>query len=116
MEFFSKLFGSQVEQAQPEEVRARMKKNSSTFLLDVRQPEEFQEAHIPGALLIPLSELNMRMKELPRDKEIICICRSGNRSGVAARQLSAAGFQTVNLRGGMIAWSRAGMPVKQGRG
>jgi rhodanese-related sulfurtransferase len=55
------------------------------------------------------------MQELPREREIVCVCRSGNRSSSAARQLSAAGFKAANLRGGMIAWRRAGLPVKKGR-
>jgi rhodanese-related sulfurtransferase len=114
MDFLSRLFGTPIVQAQPEDVQAKIKNNGSAFLLDVRQPEEYQEGHIQGAKLIPLGELSSRMQELPKNKEIICICRSGNRSGVATRQLSAAGFKAVNMRGGMLAWSRAGMQVKKG--
>jgi rhodanese-related sulfurtransferase len=53
---------------------------------------------------------------LPQDREIICVCRSGNRSGAAARQLVAAGYNAFNLRGGMNSWQRAGLPIKRGRG
>jgi len=54
------------------------------------------------------------MKELPKDREIICVCHSGNRSQAATRQLSTAGYQVTNLNGGMIAWVRAGLPIKMG--
>jgi rhodanese-related sulfurtransferase len=65
--------------------------------------------------LIPLGELSLRMKELPRNREIVCVCHSGNRSYTAARQLSAAGYKVSNLRGGMIAWGRAGLPINKGQ-
>jgi rhodanese-related sulfurtransferase len=115
VDILSKLFGTSISQASPEEIQARLKENGRRpFLLDVRQPEEFQEGHISGAKLIPLGQLKQRMSELPQDREIVCICRSGNRSSSATRTLSEAGLQAVNLRGGMLAWKRAGMRVKSG--
>jgi rhodanese-related sulfurtransferase len=84
------------------------------LLLDVRQPEEYREGHIPGATLIPLGDLASRMNDLPKDREIICVCRSGNRSGSATQRLRAAGYNAVNLQGGMISWSRSGYPVATG--
>lgn len=71
--------------------------------------------HINGAKLIPLGELRNRMKELPKDQEIICVCQSGSRSSSAARQLAEAGYQVINLNGGMSSWMRAGLPVKKGK-
>jgi rhodanese-related sulfurtransferase len=90
------------------------KEKAKYFLIDVRQPQEYQQGHISGAKLIPLRQLATRMQELPAGREIVCVCHSGNRSKSAARKLSAAGFKAVNLRGGMIAWMRASLPVKRG--
>jgi rhodanese-related sulfurtransferase len=116
VDLLSQLFGSSLKQVKPDEVQARLTQNGSRpLLLDVRQPEEFQEGHIQGAKLIPLGQLKQRLKDLPRDREIICICRSGNRSGAATRELNSAGYNAVNMQGGMLAWKRAGMPVKKGR-
>lgn len=97
------------------EAKAQIDSNNPPFILDVRQPEEFHAGHIAGAALIPLTEINRRISELPKDREILCVCRSGSRSGVAAQQLIDAGFKAVNLRGGMIAWQSAGYPVKKGK-
>jgi rhodanese-related sulfurtransferase len=113
----AKLFGmSSVLQITPDQVKTRLEGKPKPFLLDVRQPEEYRSEHIPGAHLIPLNELSGRIKELPHDREIICVCYSGNRSGRAASQLQSQGFQVVNLKGGMIHWNRVGFPVKSGMG
>ncbi len=98
-----------------QEAQTRLGARPAPFLLDVRQPDEFRQGHIAGAKLIPLSELSRRINEIPKDREVVCVCRSGSRSGMAARQLTAAGFQAVNLSGGMMAWQRAGYPVKRGQ-
>jgi rhodanese-related sulfurtransferase len=86
------------------------------LLLDVREPPEYADAHLAGSTLIPLGQLSLRLNELPRDRPIVAVCRSGNRSGVAARLLARAGFPPVqNLRGGIIAWARGGLPLQRGR-
>lgn len=115
MDFIRKFLGAPTGGLNPAEAQARMKEKSKLYLLDVRQPEEFRDGHISGAKLIPLGELQQRIKELPKDQEILCICRSGNRSSSATRLLQSAGYQATNLNGGMIAWSRAGLPVKKGK-
>jgi rhodanese-related sulfurtransferase len=56
------------------------------------------------------------MSELPKDREIICVCASGSRSSSAARQLTSSGYNVLNLSGGMGQWQRAGLPVKRGMG
>jgi rhodanese-related sulfurtransferase len=85
---------------------------AGSVLVDVREPEEWRAGHAPGAVHIPLGQLPARMGELPRDGEIVTVCRSGNRSARAADLLRRAGYQRVhNLTGGMIAWSRDGLPV-----
>ena len=62
-------------------------------------------------MLIPLGELEARHGELPRDHPIVCVCRSGSRSAFAAEALVAAGFDAVNLAGGMLAWAGEGLAI-----
>lgn len=91
----------------PTDLKARIAAGENLILLDVRQPEEHAEVHIPNSILIPLGELEERIDELDeyRDKELIVYCRSGNRSGQACMFLDMMGFEnTVNLRGGMLSW------------
>ena len=114
MGLFSKLFGSPIPDIEATQAQTRLRGQPVPFLLDVRQPEEYQAGHIESARLIPLGELAARAAELPHDREVICVCHSGNRSSHATRQLIALGFQASNLRGGMIAWAQAGLPVTRG--
>ena len=97
------------------EARARIDGAAPPFLLDVREPHEYREGHIAGARLIPLGELGRRLNELPQDRDIVVICRSGNRSGTATRQLVQSGYRAINLSGGMNAWQRAGFPTRRGK-
>jgi rhodanese-related sulfurtransferase/rubrerythrin len=77
-------------------------------LLDVRQPEEYAQGHLPGSLLIPVGELHQRLGELDRSRTAIVYCRSGVRSANAAGVLLNAGFGDVrNLSGGILAWQGA---------
>lgn len=86
---------------------------SDTVLLDVRTQEEWDEYHPANALHIPLDQLEARAGELPPDKQIVVICRSGNRSQTGRDILLKAGFQRVtSVRGGLLAWSQAGYPVE----
>lgn len=82
------------------------------LFLDVREQFEWNEGHIPGAVLIPLGELAGRLNELPRDQKILVVCRSGNRSAQGRDILLQAGFEDVtSLAKGMTAWASAGNPV-----
>jgi rhodanese-related sulfurtransferase len=115
MDLFTHLFGqSSTHQLDASQASSRLGLSPRPFLLDVRQPEEYRQGHINSAELIPLGELSQKMKRIPKDCEVICVCHSGNRSSVAASQLAAAGYKVSNLRGGMIGWERAGLPVKKG--
>lgn len=88
---------------------------AGTFILDVRQPEEYSAAHIPGAKLIPLGELNDRITEVPRDENIIVVCRSGNRSATGRDILFNAGYpQVTSMAGGMNEWINSGYKTKIG--
>lgn len=115
MNIFKSLFGSDSSRISAEETQERIRSKQPPLVLDVRQPEEYQSGHIAGAKLIPLEQLTSRLNDLPRDREIVCVCRSGSRSGAATRQLQAAGYTCYNLSGGMIAWQRAGLAVKTGK-
>ncbi|UBV44150.1 rhodanese-like domain-containing protein (plasmid) [Deinococcus taeanensis] len=82
------------------------------FVLDVRTPAEFTEGHVQGARLLPLQELPARLNEVPKDRKIYVICRSGNRSAQASQILADAGRRNVfNVDGGMNAWTAAGLPT-----
>ena len=79
--------------------------NEETTILDVRQPSEYKESHIPGAVLIPLSELSDRLEELNPEKPTLVYCAIGGRSRVAAQMLAGKGFKKViNVAGGIKAW------------
>ncbi len=110
----SRLFGPKVPQMSPDQIQAKLAEKPEPILIDVRQPEEYRSGHISGAKLVPLGNLSKRMKELPPNREIICVCQSGSRSQAAAQQLIAAGYSVVNLKGGMDGWQRAGFPMKKG--
>ncbi len=88
---------------------------NGAFLLDVREPSEWNEAHVAGAVLIPLGELSSRISEIPTDQDVLIICRSGNRSAQARDILRAAGLaRTTSINGGINAWISAGLPVVSG--
>jgi len=116
MNFLKSILGGGVESISAAEVQTALKdKASAPFVLDVRQPDEYQSGHISGAKLIPLGELSARLSEIPQDRTIVCVCRSGARSGMAARQLAGAGYKTLNLSGGMSSWEMNRLPVKKGK-
>lgn len=94
---------------------AYQKYSQGTFLLDVRTQEEWNEYHAPDTTLIPLDELPARLSELPRDKEIVVVCRSGNRSQQGRDILLEAGFtQVTSMAGGVTQWKAAGHPTVSG--
>ena len=100
----------------PADVQRRMAQGEELHLLDVRELHEFRDAHVPGSVLIPLGHLSMKMGDLPTDKPIVVICRSGNRSGAATGMLKRAGFpQVQNMKGGIIAWARSGGALKRSK-
>ncbi|WP_034335397.1 rhodanese-like domain-containing protein [Deinococcus misasensis] len=83
-----------------------------SFILDVRTPEEYNEGHVKGSILLPLNELSNRLHELPHEGDIYVVCRSGNRSRQASELLVQEGFQNVyNVEGGMQAWQAAGFQI-----
>lgn len=95
----------------PNELNERFSRGACQ-LIDVREPVEHAEMHIPGARLIPLGELQRRVSEISRDLPVVIHCRSGKRGEAALATLKALGFtEVVNLAGGILAWRDAGMAV-----
>ena len=89
-----------------EELKRRLDRHDNVFILDVRNPEEYQICRIPGSTLIPLPELPRRFQELDRNRELIVHCKSGMRSLKATQFLRQQGFSNVkNLKGGILAWA-----------
>lgn len=85
-------------------------------LIDVREQWEYLQERAPGATLIPLSQFVQRYGEIPRDREVLLICHSGQRSFRAAMFLRRQGYEQVgNVSGGMEAWAMAGLPVERGK-
>jgi rhodanese-related sulfurtransferase len=88
---------------------------SRPVLLDVREMNEFTEVRAPGALLIPTSSFAARIHELPDDRPLLVICRTGVRSAAVTGFLARSGRDDVtNVAGGMEAWEQAGLPIRRG--
>jgi len=84
---------------------------AEVYLLDVREDDEWAAGHAPEAVHIPVGTLNERAAEIPQDRDIYVICRSGARSAYAAQALVGAGWQAVNVADGMTGWAVAGRPM-----
>lgn len=90
--------------------------HKNAFVLDVREPDEFKLGHLLNAQLIPLGKLKERIGELEKykDKPVLVVCRSGNRSGTACAILAKQGFeQAYNMAGGVMAWQKANLPTQK---
>ena len=86
-----------------------------TTVVDVREPAEYVQGHVPGAVLIPLAQLPARKGEVANDGPVYVICRSGNRSKVGASVLDAAGYDAISVDGGTMAWIGRGQQYVTGR-
>ena len=94
-----------------DEARRRLDAGAA-LLIDVREPDEWAGGHVAGALHIPLGALAARLAEVPPDRAVLLLCRSGNRSGRATALLRERGYaRAANVEGGIIAWQGAGFPV-----
>lgn len=90
-------------------------RDAGAYVLDVREPDEWSAGHIPGATLIPVGELAARLTEIPRDRDVVVVCRSGNRSAQGRDILLGAGYPSVtSMAGGMNDWAGSGQPVVEG--
>jgi rhodanese-related sulfurtransferase len=113
MSFLESLFGTPVPTIQAAELKDKLAAGRRPYLIDVREPVEYRQGHIAGAKLIPLGELSTRLDELPKSRDIVCICATGHRSVPAVRKLAAAGYAALSLENGMIAWRRARLPIEK---
>lgn len=91
-------------QVSGEEAQHKLQTDPKPYVLDVRQPDEYAEGHIPGSHLIPLGQLGQQFGKLPKDAEIIVVCHSGARSAHATAFLNQHGYRAFNLTGGMMSW------------
>ena len=96
--------------------QANQMRDDGAFILDVREPNEWEAGHIPGATLIPLGELESRLDEVPTDQSVVVVCRSGNRSATGRDILLNAGFTDVtSMAGGMNEWISKSFDVTIGQ-
>ena len=95
-----------------EELAIRLASGAS--VLDVRETDEYVAGHVPGAVLLPLSELEARADEVPTDTPVLVICRSGARSAKACGFLAGRGVDATNVAGGTLAWIESGREVVEG--
>lgn len=84
------------------------------LVVDVREPEEYVQGHVPGAVLMPLATVPARYPELPRDRTVYVVCAVGARSMQAAQYLAKLGYDARNVAGGTNDWMAAGNPVTAG--
>ena len=103
-----------IEMVTKEELAKRIRRKDDLLVLDVRPPEEYAAGHVPGALSVPVAELKRRLKELPKDKEIVAYCRGSFCAFApeAARYLDRKGYRTRILDAGLPDWEAAGLPVE----
>jgi rhodanese-related sulfurtransferase len=96
--------------------QAMTMQSQGAFFLDVRQPDEWTQSHIQGATLIPLGDLPNRLKEVPKDKMVIVVCRTGVRAEQGRNILLSAGYtQVARMTGGITAWQAQGYPTVSGQ-
>ena len=100
---------------EPAEVLEKLEEGTA-YIVDVREPHEYTEAHIVGVTLMPLSQFDPKAITPPENKTLIFQCRSGQRCGVASERLIAAGYEGEihRMAGGLLAWLAAGLPVESG--
>jgi len=89
-------------------------RKAGATVVDVRESDEYAAGHVPGAQLLPLGVLPLRMQDLPRSEPVFVVCQSGGRSAQAAQLLDQAGLDVRNVVGGTSAWVRSGRPVETG--
>jgi rhodanese-related sulfurtransferase len=84
----------------------------SALLLDVREPAEWEDAHVAGSVHIPMGQFVARIGEVPTDRPLVVVCHSGHRSAQVTAWLVQQGYDAVNLEGGLVAWGQAGLPFE----
>jgi len=95
-----------VNEIAPVALKARLTEQNAPVVLDVREDWEREIAALPGTLHIPMNQVSARLAEIPRDRDVVVMCRSGGRSLKVAGYLQGMGFRVANLTGGIVAWAR----------
>lgn len=96
--------------------QAAKMRDQGAFILDVREPSEWTQFHIPGATLIPLGDLPNRLKDVPKDRQVVVVCRTGHRSVQGRDILVNAGFTNVtSMAGGVTQWQTQGLAIATGK-
>lgn len=111
MSLLKRLFGASSSALRPVDVQSRLKGPVPPLVVDLRTQEEYAASHIPGSVVLPISQLSQWLHTLPRDREIICVCSFGHNSDSVTNLLDGAGFKGINMSEGMVGWHRAGLPV-----
>ncbi|EFC80951.1 rhodanese-like domain-containing protein [Parafrankia sp. EUN1f] len=93
------------------ELPVQLPAEGGPLLVDVREPDEWAAGHIDGALHIPMGDFLARINEVPQDRDVVVVCRSGRRSAEVTAYLARGGWQARNLEDGMLAWQAAGRPM-----
>ena len=108
MSFLSRLFAGTPSVSASE---ARQLVDDGAVMVDVRTTSEWNAGHYPLALHMSVDQLAQKQRRIPKNKQVVVACRSGSRSRGATKHLIAAGYDAVNLSGGMSAWQRAGQTL-----
>ena len=87
-----------------QELQEKLSTGQPPVVVDVREPYEYAQGHIAGCTPMPMGSVPARMHELPKDRDVVVICRSGSRSGVVTQMLRSAGHKAFNLTGGLLGW------------
>lgn len=98
-----------IKEVESPQLVSKMEDNDDLVIIDVREMHEISRGTIQGAIPMPMASIPVRLNEIPKDKEVVFICRSGARSGQVCMFLGQHGYdKVINLRGGMIGWVRSG--------
>ena len=110
----SLCFAGETKNINSTQAKALLARESKIVLLDVRTPEEYRQAHLRGSQLIPLGELEKRLKEIPRGRPLLVYCAVGARSVSAAGFLSTRGFPDIyQMSDGLVGWYKNGFPIER---
>ena len=115
MSFLRNIMGPGVPSVDVKQAAEMQGGDVGALIIDVREPNEYAQVRAKGSVLLPLGQLNSRVKDLPHDREILLMCRTGGRSSNATKFLASNGFENVtNVNGGVMAWHKAGLPTSSG--
>jgi rhodanese-related sulfurtransferase len=104
-------FAESEHELEPHDVQRRLSEDGWT-VVDVREPHEREAGHVEGTRHISLEQLTAEAETIDRDRPVIFVCRVGSRSGMATQAFRASGYEAYNLRGGLVAWVEAGLPLE----